>query len=495
MCEASQPTSAADALTSVSAALSQLASADATELTTVEQADCLRALERAQSQLVAARSAVLTAFTAARGFEDDAAGGPRSWLRWQTRVTGATAAAAVAWARDLAAHPAVAAALAAGDMSVSVARQICAWSDRLPADARARADRILLDAHADGAELGDLAGLAEQLHRLTARPDTDAGDDGFADRSVRLLTHFRGAGKLDGDLTPDCAAALRAVLDSLSAKAGPEDIRTLGQREHDALAEACRRLIAAGGLPDRAGQPTQIQLHMTLEQLLGLPGAGEAAAAWAGYGATAGPGADCDASISPIVTGHLDPAELASQATALLDGNAAGAGADRCSICGDPGHTGGLGCRLDSRTASMARTAAQELLLTRATRLLSGPAGLLAHLRGALLPQPAASISLPLDLGKSTETVPAWLRRAIIARDKHCAFTGCDQRPAACQVHHIVPRSEGGTTSLDNCCLLCTFHHLVAIHRWGWQLRLNPDGTTTATLGDRILHSHPAQAA
>ena len=143
----------------------------------------------------------------------------------------------------------------------------------------------------------------------------------------------------------------------------------------------------------------------------------------------------------------------------------------------------------------MARTAARELLLTRATRLLSGPAGLAAHLRGSLLPQPAASISLPLDLGKPTDTIPAWLRRAIITRDKHCAFPGCHQPPAACQVHHLIFKSQGGPTSLDNSCLLCVFHHEIAVHRWGWHLRLNPDGTTTATLGDRTLHSHAPTAA
>jgi hypothetical protein len=46
---------------------------------------------------------------------------------------------------------------------------------------------------------------------------------------------------------------------------------------------------------------------------------------------------------------------------------------------------------------------------------------------------------------------------------------------------------------------MCAFHHLRAIHRWGWQIRLNPDGTTTATSpdGGRVLHSHspPGQAA
>ena len=56
-----------------------------------------------------------------------------------------------------------------------------------------------------------------------------------------------GAGSLEGDLTPQCTAALAAVLESLGAKAGPEDVRTKGQRDHDALEEVCRRLIAAEG--------------------------------------------------------------------------------------------------------------------------------------------------------------------------------------------------------------------------------------------------------
>ena len=92
---------------------------------------------------------------------------------------------------------------------------------------------------------------------------------------------FGGAGGLEGDLTPACTAALAAVLEALGKKAGPEDVRTAPQRRHDALEEACRRLIGAGCLPDRAGQPTQIQLHLTFDQLRGLDGAADAEAAWA----------------------------------------------------------------------------------------------------------------------------------------------------------------------------------------------------------------------
>jgi hypothetical protein len=115
-------------------------------------------------------------------------------------------------------------------------------------------------------------------------------------------------------------------------------------------------------------------------------------------------------------------------------------------------------------------------------------------------PAPARRQHEPaLDLGKPTETIPPHLRRAIITRDRHCAFPGCAIPPAACHAHHIIPRAQGGTTSLDNCLLLCSFHHLIAVHRWGWQLQLNADGTTTATSPDQreTLHSHgpPGTAA
>ena len=62
---------------------------------------------------------------------------------------------------------------------------------------------------------------------------------------------------------------------------------------------------------------------------------------------------------------------------------------------------------------------------------------------------------------------------------------------SVCQIHHLIPRSQGGPTALHNLVPLCAFHHLIVIHRWGWTLRLKPDGTTTATSPDgRTLHSH-----
>ena len=199
--------------------------------------------------------------------------------------------AATGWMRRLAVHPRVAAALGAARVTSSFARLICDWSDLLPPELRDEADEILLAAAAGGATQADLGMLARQMLERSAPPDTDgpgpgAGDDGFGGRRVWLDLHFRGAGKLNGDLTPECAAALTAMLDALGKKAGPEDTRTTSQRHHDALEEACRRLIS-GGLPDTAGQPTQVQLHVTLDQLRDLPGAADAERSWASARAAA----------------------------------------------------------------------------------------------------------------------------------------------------------------------------------------------------------------
>jgi len=486
------PATVGEALSAISAGLSRINSVDAATLTTAEQADCLRALEQATAMHTAARARVLAAFHADGRCEGDGHGSTRTWLKWQTRITGGAAAGAIGWMRRLSAHPGVGDALASAEISESWARQICEWTEKLPGEHRDAADAILLGAAAGGAGLRDLEGLAEEIRSRTARPDA-GDDDGFGDRAVRLATTFRGAGKLHGDLTPQCAAALAAVLAALGKRAGPEDLRTKGQRDHDALEEAMRRLIAAGCLPERAGQPTQIVLHMGLDQLRGLPGAAAAEAAWAGA-AAAGPGYDCDATIVPVVTGHIDPDVLDRLTAALPAGRDVKAGSQ-----GEPNSPHGPGGDGGTDTARLAEQAARQIVLAHAADLLSGPAGLAAYLRTGLLNGPAAAASLPLDTGAATETIPAHLRRLVMTRDRRCRFPGCEQPPAACHPHHILPRSEGGRTCLTNLLLLCVFHHLIAVHRWGWSVVLLPDGTVTATSPDRsrTLHSHgpPCRAA
>jgi hypothetical protein len=493
MCDGA-PSSVAEALGMLDRSLAYLAAADTASLPSAAQAEALRALERAEARHTAARSRVLGAFAVQGGFEDDGHGTARTWLKWQCRITTGAAAAAVAWARRLAAHPVITAALAAGQLSPSWARHICEWTDRLPEAQRADADEILAGAARGGAGFADLAGLAREMCERCVPQD---GDDRFEDRWFRLGITFRGAGRAEGDLTPGCAAALAAVLEALGKKAGPEDKRTGAQRRHDALEEACRRLIRAGMVPARAGQPTQVLVHLTLAQLRGLPGASVAEDAWSAARASqpgwlTGPDADaalCDATVVPVVTGHVDWAALDRLAGTFLPSHGIGR------------HTGsgpqagpGEGAVPDDRAplSPATRDRLRRTLLALAADALSGPEGLAARVRAVLDGRPLSSVSLPLDVGTATETIPAHLRRAVITRHPHCAFPGCDQPASVCDIHHLTPRARGGPTSLPNLVPLCAFHHLTAIHRWCWTLTLHSDGTTMATSPDGkcTLHSH-----
>jgi hypothetical protein len=542
-----QPVSVGAALVTLERALDALNAADVASVPASVQAQALRALERAEAKHTAARARMLAAFTAQDGYEDDGHGSARMWLRWQTRVTKAAAAGAVGWMRRLAVHPVIAQALTEGQISASWARAVCGWSDRLPGDMRGDADQILVEAVAGGAELADLAGLAQQMFERSrsGAPDGD-GDDGFDDRRLLLDLTFGGAGRLTGDLTPGCAAAVSAVLEALGKPAGPEDLRTVTQRRHDALEEACRRLIAAQMVPGRAGQPTQALLHITLAQLRNLPGASEAEAAWRaaaaarGHGWLSGPDADaasCDATVAPVVTGHVDPAALDRLTEAFLGlhghgggpageggspvrqesgpgGKQGGPGGQEGGPAGQEGGPGGKGggregracdcrcggCTCPTRTPLSPETIARlrGSLLAMAADVLSGPGGLASWLRQSQLTGPAAGpglpldVPLPLDVGGAEPVIPAHLRRAATSRHPHCAFPGCDQPASVCQIHHLIPRSEGGPTALRNLVPLCAFHHLIVIHRWGWTLTLHTDGTTTATTSDgrRTYHSH-----
>jgi hypothetical protein len=65
-----------------------------------------------------------------------------------------------------------------------------------------------------------------------------------------------------------------------------------------------------------------------------------------------------------------------------------------------------------------------------------------------------------LDVGRAQRTVTGQMRRAVIARDKHCVYPGCDQPPSRCEVHHAVRHwAHGGETSVANSALLCWYHH------------------------------------
>ena len=527
------PASISEAMAMVRAGLVYLAAADPAAMTAQAQAGYLRAQEQNDAISTATRARVLAAFTAGHGYTADADYSPTSWLIHRTGVTKGAARARLAWSRRAGGHPRVVAALAEGDvLTESMAGTICGWLDKIPRDCRDAAGQILLAAARAGARQQDLAELAAEIYARSLRDAPDDDKPGFEDRKVTVQTTIYGAGIITGDLTAECAAVVTAVLESLSAPRGAEDTRTREQRYHDALEEAMTRLVAAGLLPERAGQPVKALVHVSLPELRAMGGGsvlqGEWVSAvrarWAARRAAAsvtgsdggawldGPaarGMTCDASVIPVVTGEVDVTALDElvRLCVLLDrldhqpgraepGQPQAAqprpapGQDQAPAATDPGPA--RPGPAPEPGGGQAREMLQHAIIGKAVDLVSGPGGLASFLRTRQLGARLAGPSLPLDVGRSAD-IPAAIRRAVILRDQHCRWAGgCDQPAAACEVHHLTHQADGGPTSVWDCALFCWFHHHVVIHQWGWTVTLHPDGSTTARSpdGTKIFRSH-----
>jgi hypothetical protein len=82
--------------------------------------------------------------------------------------------------------------------------------------------------------------------------------------------------------------------------------------------------------------------------------------------------------------------------------------------------------------------------------------------------------SKPLDVSRKQRLVSTPLRRALLARDRHCTFPGC-HRTRYVQSHHVHHWIDGGETSVDNLVLLCRRHHRL-LHEGGCRIRRDYQG-------------------
>src|SRR5215475_5640565 len=250
-----RPGTVAQALRMADAGLDYLNS-PAADLPAAACGPVLAALGELQAKVTAAHAAVLRRFDAADAHDADGYGTSSAWLAAMAKMARKDAQAAVRRMRQLSRHPHLHGALGRAEISESWAGEIARWLQELPAELRDGTEKILADAAAGFAGLEDLAAItAHALRQWQAQhPDPDE-DDGFDDRYVAVGTTFGGVGCVRGSLTPECNAAVRAVLEALGKKAGPEDRRTAGQRFHDALQQGCELLIRARMVPDRARHP------------------------------------------------------------------------------------------------------------------------------------------------------------------------------------------------------------------------------------------------
>ena len=85
-----------------------------------------------------------------------------------------------------------------------------------------------------------------------------------------------------------------------------------------------------------------------------------------------------------------------------------------------------------------------------------------------------------LDYGTATRTIPANLWNALVIRDEHCRFPGCDRKSAWCEGHHVRLGHPRRATEINNLVLVCSRHHH-RLHQPDWQAKLLPDATFEVT--------------
>ncbi|MEU8169580.1 DUF222 domain-containing protein [Micromonospora sp. NPDC049004] len=230
--------------------------------------------------------------------------------------------------------------------------------------------------------------VAPDVADRAAQAALDAEDRRAArDRHITISTLTDGRLRLTGTLDTETAGLLRAAIDPLTAPTGPDDQRSPGQRRHDALGDLCRLSLRTGELPEHGGEPAQI-----------------------------------------VVTTSYD----------------------------------NLGRQLGAGTLDTGFDLAPETV-----RRLACDA--------AILPAVLGSTSQTLDVGRQRRLITGPLRRALVLRDRGCAFPGCDRPPRWCDAHHIHHWADGGDTSLTNAVLLCGHHHR-HVHHGDWAVRLAADG-------------------
>ena len=495
-----------EAVGAITSGMQYLADSDCSLIPASVKADTLKELERADALETIARAHLVWSFDKNADFESYGQRSMSAWLVNEAGLTKGEAGSYRRWTRTVLEHPAIAGLMADGLITRSWLAKITLVTGKIREDRRAEAEKVIAELAREG-QLGprDLWRVANEIRDRAPAEDRrdDDPDRAFEDRSLRLELTMDGAGTLTGQLSPECAAAVGSLVRRFAVRRGTEDTRTQPQRNHDALMEICLRLLGTNlSAPTPGGAPVQMTVTTDLAFLYSLDDGSamqqiwiDRAAAWyagqraADSGTNGGDGSvwlggaaarslACDAALFPVVLGHVD--------TRYLD--------DLIGQCVQIHRARQDDEFVPDRGAHQARIAdmMREILGTCA-KILGGEPGLAAHLRRNLLGHTGlGGRSLPLDVG-DRDDVPWQIRRAVALRDAgQCQWPGgCDQ-PAYCsQPHHLVPRALHGPTSLTNLKTYCEFHHQIAIHRWGWGIKVHGDGTATARSPDGTIVRGP----
>ena len=453
----------------VRAGLDALLAADVAVMADEAVRSELLTLLGASNQLAAVVSARVAAFDARGLAVGDGFRTAKGWLRAFGRRSGAAAAGLVRSARVLRELPALAAAAGRGEASAEHVAKVAVLADQVGVAAVREVDMVVAVA-ACRVDPAGLAGLCERI-RAHVDPDGPEPDADFERRSV-TMSRLHGMVVLRGQLDPEGGATLITALDALMTPPGPTDERSMGQRRADALVQLARGALAEDRLPTVGGHRPQVGVLLTPQTLL-----------------YADDRADPHTRLlrqldhpTDVPAGHPSDSREPRTGDDPEDGDARGGGAEDDTDRAD-------GDRVRSRPTPAGGPAASPRAAASADLGIPptvepawldwfGPVAAAVAQRLAcdadiwpVVLHPATG--LPLHLGRSHRLVPAWMRKALHARDRGCRWPGCDAPSPWTDGHHLTPWQHGGPTDITNLILLCRYHHGL-VHEGHWRIRLDP---------------------
>ncbi|MEO8743674.1 MAG: DUF222 domain-containing protein [Candidatus Dormiibacterota bacterium] len=171
--------------------------------------------------------------------------------------------------------PRLAAAVGSGEISYQLASVLCHLREQLSADKRDLFVEEEMLEHARRSSVHDLRMLCRgAFHAVDPEAFYKEAEEDFTCRKLHISQLADGMHLIDGLLDPVGGAALKAAIDSLAKRLGPDDERTAAQRRADCMVELVHHAMDQGTLPRRNGVRPHITMTTTLEGLkdeLGVP--------------------------------------------------------------------------------------------------------------------------------------------------------------------------------------------------------------------------------
>lgn len=255
-------------LDALDTALSMVAQVEPGQVDALVLVDGISRLMDAETRLRAAQAAWLAVADAADAVVGAVGRAASAWLVEDLHLTGAEAGRRIRLARGLAERPRLADAVARAQLTTDQATVVLHGVQGLSASDAEGVEAELIN-RAAGESVGDLNRAVDAVRQKVAGESADEQSACRHERrTVQIEEAAGGAGLLTGRLTSEGRETLKVAMHAAGGLPGPDDRRTVGQRQHDALQEIAAFYLAhADTAAPETGERPRVVVTLDYDQL------------------------------------------------------------------------------------------------------------------------------------------------------------------------------------------------------------------------------------